>query len=96
MLCVHIAFDSVDLDRCNTLVIGCPGTEPPRQLVGGVNSTPVVRRQEADQKDRASQRLRVSCEGGQPPSARFVLLTLNRNVFERLSFPDRCQSVTPV
>eukprot|EP00971_Amphidinium_carterae_P090358 1789207-Amphidinium_carterae.1 len=64
MLSLHIASDSVDLDRCNTLIIGCPESEPWQQLVGGVNSTPVVRRKKADPKDRFSQRLRASCEGG--------------------------------
>eukprot|EP00971_Amphidinium_carterae_P032461 639342-Amphidinium_carterae.2 len=68
MLCLHIASDSVHLDRCNTLITGCPGAAARQQLVGGVNSTSVVRRQEADSKVPGSQRLRVSCEESQHAS----------------------------
>eukprot|EP00971_Amphidinium_carterae_P315257 6265867-Amphidinium_carterae.1 len=62
MLCLQPTFDSADLDRCNTLITGCPGGAPRAQFVRRVNSTPVVGRRGADQKGCGSQILSVPCE----------------------------------
>eukprot|EP00971_Amphidinium_carterae_P308545 6131290-Amphidinium_carterae.1 len=91
---LQMTFDSVPLNRCNTLIIGCQCGAPRQQLVGGVNSTPVAWRQEVDPKDRDSQRLRVAIKRGQHA---FDFVTIApRPLGRSIVLLDPCQFVMSV
>eukprot|EP00971_Amphidinium_carterae_P332789 6467120-Amphidinium_carterae.1 len=54
-------FESVNLDRCNTLITWCMGGRPQPQLAGRANSTALAWRQRSGPKNCGSQSLRLEC-----------------------------------
>eukprot|EP00971_Amphidinium_carterae_P093382 1847741-Amphidinium_carterae.1 len=59
MLCLRRISESVNLDRCNTLITESAFGLPGPQLPGRADSTALVWRQRAGPKDRGSQSLRL-------------------------------------